>query len=219
MFKNTTKRVFLIDNELNLLGIQHILKELDNVEIYGTSTSHSSACDKIAKLRTPADLIITDINVGEGVRLEYIKNIRHITASKILILSDEQEELYALRALRLKTIGYISKSEPTKAILEKITAALNGEIVLSSKMNTLLLKQIAHQDDVSKTPISLLSNRQLEIFRLLGVGKTTRQIAVSLNLSIKTIEAHRDIMKKKLKITTGNDLVVAAINHVRGTNE
>ena len=125
----------------------------------------------------------------------------------ILALSMHEESLYAERTLRAGAKGYIMKREATQKVVMAIRKILEGQLYLSEKMTTRLVhKLISGKLQVSTSPVDLLSDRELQVFRLIGQGRTTRQIAETLALSIKTIESHREHIKQKLTLESAAEL-------------
>jgi len=129
-----------------------------------------------------------------------------------LILSMHDESIYAERALRARANGYIMKQEATEKVLVAVRRILGGDIYLSDRMaNKLLHQYISGTVADVKTQLSALSDRELEVFRLIGEGRSTRQIAEKLHLSIKTVETYQAHIKEKLSLQSGRELVQHAI--------
>jgi DNA-binding NarL/FixJ family response regulator len=130
----------------------------------------------------------------------------------VLMLSMHDESIYAERALRAGANGYIMKQEATEKVLIAIRKILRGEVYLSERLTSVMLHQIARgPDTIKNSPIVSLTDRELEIFRLIGEGHTTRQIAGELHLSVKTIESHQAHIKEKLALRSSRELLQHAI--------
>ena len=128
------------------------------------------------------------------------------------MLSMHDEGLYAIRALRAGASGYIMKQEATEKVIEAARKVLNGEIYLSEKMEKKMMQQlVGGRTARTGSPLEDLSDRELEVFNLIGQGKGTRQIAEELHLSIKTVESHRAHIKEKLGLKSATELVQHAI--------
>jgi DNA-binding NarL/FixJ family response regulator len=169
-----------------------------------------------AMAAAPVDLAIVDISLREGSGLELIKDLKaRWPALPVLVLSMHDETLYAERAIRAGAQGYVMKSESGEAILDAIRRVLAGRIHLSETMSTRLLGQLSGRKAAGPaSPVESLSDRELEVFTLLGQGRTTRQIAQTLHVSIKTVEAHRANIKHKLGLSTAPELIRCAVHWV-----
>ncbi len=159
------------------------------------------------------DLVVVDISLGETSGLSLIADISaRYPEIPILVLSMHDEALYAERCLRLGAKGYIMKKEPPRQVIKAIRKVLSGDIYVSDNLGKSMIKKLASrkQKQPGGSPVRHLSNRELEIFNMIGNGLTTRQIAEALNLSPKTVEAHFDRIKKKLGFKDSREVVVRA---------
>jgi DNA-binding NarL/FixJ family response regulator len=158
-------------------------------------------------------LAIIDLSLKGSSGLELVKNIRASHPKLlILVLSMHDESLYAERVLRAGAAGYIMKQEASEKVLGAVRQVLGGGIYVSEKMGTKLMHQlIGGKPSPAASSMERLSDRELEIFGLIGQGKGTRQIAEHLHLSVKTIESHRAHIKEKLHLKDANELVHTAI--------
>ena len=159
------------------------------------------------------DLIILDISLNGPDGLDLLKTIRlkdgHVP---VLVLSMHDESTYAERALRAGANGYIMKHEAAEKVLVAIRRILGGEVYLSDRLTNKMLQQIVRgTDPVSRSPVSMLSDRELEIYRLIGSGHATRQIADELHISVKTVESYQAHIKVKLSLRSARELVQHAI--------
>jgi DNA-binding NarL/FixJ family response regulator len=145
--------------------------------------------------------------------LELIKNIRASHPKiRILVLSMYDESLYAERVLRAGAAGYIMKQEASEKVLDAVRQVLRGGVHVSEKMGSKLMHQlVGGKPSLAVSSLERLSDRELEVFGLIGQGKGTRQIAQHLHLSVKTIESHRAHIKEKLNLKDANELVHTAI--------
>jgi DNA-binding NarL/FixJ family response regulator len=158
-------------------------------------------------------LILLDISLPDKNGLELIKDIQALKpALPILVVSMHDESLYAERVLRAGGRGYIMKQEGGKKLLQAVRHVLSGQIYVSEKMAAGILETFSgRHTEVAASPVQQLSDREFEVFQLIGQGKSTREIAVHLHLSAKTVEVHRLNIKKKLKLKTSTDLVRHAV--------
>ncbi len=159
------------------------------------------------------DVAIVDISLASGSGIELIKNIKSSQFEvTVLVLSMHDELLYAERALRAGASGYIMKSEATQKIFKAIHTVLDGEIYVSEKVAALIAKKfVANKSAATASPIEQLSDRELEVFELLGRGYNTRQIADHLRIGFKTVQGYSARIKVKLSLTTANELLREAV--------
>ena len=206
------KTVFIVDDHpLLRQGLALLVNREDDLTVCGEAEEAQTAMKEIAA-RKP-DILIVDISLNGPDGLELLKNLRALYPSlPVLILSMHDESIYAERALRARANGYIMKQEATEKVLVAVRRILGGDIYLSDRMANKLLHQYisgASQDVNSR--LSTLSDRELEVFRLIGEGRSTRQIAEKLHLSIKTVETYQAHIKDKLSLHSGRELVQHAI--------
>ncbi len=155
------------------------------------------------------DLVLTDLTLPDKSGIELIKDIKAIQpALPVLVVSMHDEALYAERALRAGAVGYIMKIEGGAKLITAIRRVLAGEIFLSERMAARILRGFSgHVGTKSSSPVQHLSDREFEVFVLLGKGLATRDIGDQLHLSAKTVEAHRANIKVKLGIETASELI------------
>jgi len=183
--------------------------------VCGEADSAPLAMDLIPK--AAPDLAIIDITLKTTSGIELMKNIKALLPDMpVLIMSMHDESLYAERALRAGAKGYIMKHEASEKILIAVRRVLSGELYLSEKMKEKMLHRLvkSRKEEVVFS-IDTLSDREMEVFQLIGNGYSTRQIAGKLNLSVKTIDSYREHLKLKLRLEKGADLVRHAIQWVR----
>ena len=160
-----------------------------------------------------ADLIIVDISLPDKNGLELIKDIRALFPDLlILVVSMHDESLYAERVLRAGARGYLMKQEGGKKLMEAIRQILAGQIYVSEKMSATILEIFSgRRNHDGGSPMERLTDREFEVFQLVGEGRGTREIAAHLHLSVKTVEVHRAHIKKKLHLKNGTELVRCAL--------
>jgi DNA-binding NarL/FixJ family response regulator len=202
------------DHPLLRQGLGLLVNREPDLAVCGEAEDAQTAMREIAA-KNP-DILIADISLNGPDGLELLKNLRTLYPNlPVLILSMHDESIYAERALRARANGYIMKQEATEKVLVAVRRILGGDIYLSDRMaNKLLHRYVggASGDMHSRlSALSALSDRELEVFRLIGEGRGTRQIAEKLHLSIKTVETYQAHIKDKLSLQSGRELVQHAI--------
>ncbi len=153
------------------------------------------------------DLVLVDISLGTGNGIDLIKRVRSRNPTvKFLAISAYRESLYAERAMRAGALGYLNKQETNEKLIEAIRTVLKGERFLSDALQARLVASALGNTSVEQDPMSRLSDREKEIFRLIGEGLTTGAIADQLLLSTHTIDTHREHLKRKLNVGTAAEL-------------
>ena len=210
------KSVFVVDDHpLLRQGLALLINREQDLMVCGEAEEAQAAIKAIAQKRP--DILIADISLNGPDGLDLLKNLRMLYPElPVLILSMHDESIYAERALRARANGYIMKQEATEKVLVAVRRILAGEIYLSDRMANKLLHQYIsgynNADTSSRlSALSALSDRELEVFRLIGEGRGTRQIAEKLHLSIKTVETYQAHIKDKLSLRSGRELVQHAI--------
>jgi len=209
---SSTHRVAIVDDHPMMRdAFRDLLDEESDLEIVGESESIAEGV-RLLEEREP-DLMIVDISLEDGNGLELIKQARALLPGiRILVVSMHDERLYAERAIRAGALGYVSKHEPAEVILEGIRRVLSGRIFVSERMQDQLLRRLQEgTDEIDRSAVESLSDRELEVFELIGQGLATREIAGKLKLSVKTVDTHRHRIKEKLGITSGSQLVRHAV--------
>lgn len=213
--KTPPKRVLIVDDHpMMRTGLAQLIDNEPDLKVRAQADNASQALDAVA--RQPFDLILLDISLPDKSGLELMKDIQTLKPGlPILVVSMHDELLYAERVLRAGGRGYIMKQEGGKKFLHAIRQVLSGQIYVSEKMSARILENMSgRHHEPSASPVQRLSDREFEVFQLIGQGKGTRQIAQQLRLSMKTVEVHRANIKKKLKLKTATDLVSHAIRWV-----
>jgi DNA-binding NarL/FixJ family response regulator len=164
------------------------------------------------------DLLLLDLRLDKADGLELIKSLRaQVPDLPILVLSQFDEALYAERALRAGARGYVMKQEATEEVLTAIRAILKGELYVSRKMAVLALhKSLQTKSGARCVGIENLTDRELQVFQLIGAGMSTREIAAELKVSFKTVETHRENIKHKLGLHSAQEIVRSATMWVNG---
>jgi DNA-binding NarL/FixJ family response regulator len=162
------------------------------------------------------DLVIVDLSLKGSSGLELIKRIKSRNSdSKMLVSSMFDESLYAERVLNAGALGYVSKQEAMEKVIEAIRCVLSGRVYLSAAMSDRMLHRIARDHQApQRSSVESLSDRELEVFEMIGRGRTTAEIAAQLHLSVKTVETHREKIKAKLALKTAAELYQHAVRWV-----
>ena len=205
-------RIVLVDDHpVARQGVRLLIEAAGDLSVCGEAPDADVAMDLISTLKP--DLVVVDLSMKGKPGLELIKDLKARYENLLmLVLSMYDENMYAERALRAGARGYIMKQEATEKILLAIRRILAGEIYVSDAIAARVLRQLAVSGNQPlKSSLDLLTDRELEIFQFLGQGKPVREIAKTLHLSTKTIEAHREHIKEKLNLASSSELLRMAI--------
>jgi DNA-binding NarL/FixJ family response regulator len=206
------KTVLVVDDHpLMRQGLALLINQQQDMQVCGEAEEVQAAVHAIARLHP--DIVILDISLSGPDGLELLKSVRVTNPGlPVLILSMHDEAIYAERALRARANGYIMKQEATEKVLVAVRRILNGEVYLSERMSNKMLQQyIGGAPSMIQSQIASLSDRELEVFRLIGEGRATREIAEELHLSVKTVETYQAHIKEKLALRSGRELIQHAI--------
>ena len=209
------RRILIVDDHpIFRKGIVMLMEHEPDILICGEAETAAEALGLVERLEL--DLVIADISLKDTNGIELVKSLRALRPRlPVLVLSMHDESLYAERALRAGARGYLMKQAPPDQVVTAIRQVLRGELYLSAAANLLMLNTfVSGRESNGKSSVEKLSDRELEIFELLGKGRGTSMIAHDLRLSIKTIEAHRSNIKTKLGLSTAPELVRAAVEWV-----
>jgi DNA-binding NarL/FixJ family response regulator len=206
------KAVFIIDDHpLLRQGLSLMINRENDLAVCGEAEEAQAAMQAIPQCHP--DILIVDISLNGPDGLDLLKSVRTLYADlPVLILSMHDEATYAERALRARANGYIMKQEATEKVLVAVRRILNGEVYLSDRIANKMLRQYIGGASVAlQSRLSALSDRELEVFRSIGDGRSTRQIADELHLSVKTVETYQAHLKEKLALRSGRELIQLAI--------
>ena len=205
-------KVFLVDDHpIVRQGLGLLINRESDLVVCGEAEDAPSALQRMASAQP--DLMVIDISLDGPDGLELLKTIRlKEPILPVLILSMHEESTYAERSLRAGANGYIMKQEATERVLVAIRRILDGKVYLSERLTNKMLEQFVHGAGSSKNdPLMTLSDRELEVYRLIGAGHGTRQIADELHVSVKTVESYQAHIKEKLSLRNARELVQHAI--------
>lgn len=207
------KKIFVVeDHPIFRLGISELINQEEDLAVCGGAESVHQAMHEINRLNP--DLLIVDISLKNSDGIDLVKEIHNQQRDMpMLILSMHDEFLYAERALRAGARGYIMKEEAMESVVFAIRQVLAGNLYFNDRVKEHILFQLSGDSGSADTdPIKRLTNRELEVFRLIGQGYSTRDIAGRLNLSIKTIGTYRERIKEKLGLRNATELVRLAVH-------
>lgn len=206
------RRIFLVDDHpLVREGLTNLINEQTDLAVCGEAEDCAGAMTGIAKTRP--DVALVDISLKNESGLELVKNLEsQFPLVALIVLSMHDEALYAERALRAGARGYVMKRESTKSVLASIRRVMEGGVYVSERVvNSMARRFSSSPKQAEASPVERLSDRELEIFRLLGQGRTTAQIAEDLHLSLKTVQAYCARAKEKFGVSSLGELLRAAI--------
>ena len=209
------RRVLLVDDHPFMrAGLAQLIERQADLEVGGEAGNPAEAFQQLA--RGKPDLVLTDLTMPGRSGLEFIKDLRAAHADlAILVISMHDEAVYAERVIRAGARGYIMKEAGGENLLAAIRQVLRGEIYVSPRMAARLLEALSGSlPRGSHSPIEQLSDREFEVFQLIGQGKSTRDIATQLHLSTKTVDVHRSHIKEKLALTDTTALIRHAVRWV-----
>lgn len=220
MSENFKKSFVLVDDHpIMRKGLASTLDTEPGFEVVAQFEKAEEALQKYEELSP--DMLIVDISLPGMSGLELVK---HLVARdgevKILVVSRHDENIYAERVIRAGAKGYVMKLEAGDVLVKACRKILNGGMYISDEVSEKLLMGMARgQNDLSESPIDMLSDRELEVFELTGKGNSTRDIAEQLHLSVKTIESYRARIKTKLNLENATELMVHAIKWVENEGD
>lgn len=211
--RSRVARVLIVDDHPSVReGLTMRIAGQPDMEVCGEASDTAEALALVNEKRP--DVAIIDISLKTGNGLDLVKRIKSRDENvRMLVCSMYNESLYAERALRAGALGYINKENATEEIILALRRVLDGKIYLSEHMAELLLNRTIGKRalDVARTPIDMLSDRELEVFQLIGEGLDTHRIAEKISVSPKTVETYRTRIKEKLHLTSSLELVQKAM--------
>jgi DNA-binding NarL/FixJ family response regulator len=207
------------DHPMMREGLAQLIGQQKDMTVCGQAGSAPEALDKVRVLKPK--LVLVDITLPGRSGLELIKDIQALQAgAAVLVISMHDEALYAERVLRAGGRGYVMKQEGGKKIMEAIRQVAAGHIFVSDKMSAKILEIFSgHRPAAAQTPVESLTDREFEVFQCIGRGVGTKEMALELHVSPKTIEVHRANIKTKLKIKSMPELIRYAVRWVESEKQ
>jgi DNA-binding NarL/FixJ family response regulator len=201
-----TRILIVDDHPIVRLGVRQMLGSERDLEVCGEAESADAAKQFVASTRP--DLAIVDLSLAEGTGLDLIRSLREsVPTLPVLVLSMHDEALFAERALRAGARGYIMKREAITGLVAAIRQVLAGRVYVSERMSQAILERLGREGAAPDNALAALTDRELEVFDLIGRGLSTSAIAEQLAVSIKTIETYRSNIKTKLNLKGATDLI------------
>jgi DNA-binding NarL/FixJ family response regulator len=212
--KPGARKVLIVDDHpIVRERLGELINQEPDLQVCGEAEDNVGAMAAVESLNP--DVAIVDITLRDSYGIELIKDLKAYHAKlPVLVLSMHEDSLYAERALRAGARGYLNKQEATGNVVRGLREVLAGRVFLSDTTTAGILQKVAAGKAAVKgggSPVDVLSDRELEVFQLLGQGKSAREIAKSLHISAKTVEAHREHIKQKLNLKTSTQLLRYAI--------
>ncbi|MBX9790431.1 MAG: response regulator transcription factor [Pirellulales bacterium] len=208
-------RVLIVDDHpLVRQGLMGLISTQPDFEICGEANGIAEALDLVTTTRP--DVAIIDLTLKDGNGIELIKSLKERHADlKMLVVSMHDESLFAERALRAGAVGYVSKQEAIRTVVQAVRTILAGRLYLSPTMTERMVNlAVGLRGEGPSSPLERLTDRELEIFEMIGRGLTSREIAQRLNLSPKTVDTHREHLKEKLELKNAAELTTHAVQWV-----
>jgi len=212
-----TKILLVEDHQIVREGIARLINNEADMEVCGEAGNASEALVQIAK-RKP-DLVITDISLSGMNGIEFLKHLKaQYPNLPAMVLSMHDEALYAERALRAGAVAFVMKKESSNEVMAAIRKARRGEYHVSEKVGGDIFQKFLNSKRPAESSIALLSDRELEVFELLGRGHGSKEIAAELKLSVKTVDTHRTHIKEKLQLRSFTEMIQRAVQWVEQEN-
>jgi DNA-binding NarL/FixJ family response regulator len=208
------KRIFLVDDHpIVRKGLAQLIDSEPDLSVIGQGEEAYESLRAIREAKP--HLVLVDVSLKNSDGIELVKELKAQSPElPVLVVSMHDESLYAERALRAGAGGYVMKQEPPETLLSAIRTVLAGEVYVSGKMGaTLLQRMVGAKKGTGALPMDRLTDRELEVFRMIGAGHSIKEIADKLFLSAKTVEAHREHIKQKLNIRSSAELLRFAIRN------
>ena len=218
--KKSWARILIVDDHpMVRAGLMRLIEQQPDMQCCGEAATAAEARSTALKLQP--DVTIVDLRLKSGDGLELIKDlVTEVRAMKILVLSQHNEQVYVERALRAGALGFVAKDQPPEDVLQAIRSILMGDLYLSNAIAKRVLQQFATGHfETGRPGVERLSDRELVVLRLLGEGRSTRETADELNISFKTVESHRENIKRKLGLEHAAELMNYAARWVNQSTQ
>jgi DNA-binding NarL/FixJ family response regulator len=204
--------LFIVDDHpMTRFGLRELIDSEEALQVMGESDNAEDTLEKVQKQKP--DMLLVDLTLKGRSGLELIKDLRRVMPDiDVLVFSMHEEAFYAERVLRAGARGYVMKSEGSGRLLEAIQTILEGRVFVSDTVaNSFLDKMTGRQNETTSSPVDRLTDRELEVLALVGKAYESRDIAAELNMSVKTVEAHRTSIRQKLDVKSRAELVRFAV--------
>lgn len=208
-------RVLVVDRHpIERHGLWHLVNAQQDLEVCGEADTAAEAMAAVE--RATPDLVVMDLTLGQADGFALIRSLRELSpALPILVVSGRGDLLFAERALRAGARGYVTRDDAVEAILETIRQLLKGAVYVAPSVSAQMVQRLAGgEGENGRSAFHTLTDRELQVLNLLGQGRTTREVAGVLGVSVKTVDSHRHHIKKKLNLRTGSELVRYAVQWV-----
>ena|ERR1041385_1309543 len=209
------RRVLLVDDHpMTREGLAALINRQADLEVCSEASNPAEAMSELSKWKP--DLMVTDMTMPGRSGIEFLKDVHaQMPDLPMVVLSMHDEMLYAERALRAGARAYLMKDSGSAKVLEVIRLVLSGQSYVSPQMSARLLDAMTgRRPRGSNSPIEKLSDREFEVFQLLGTGKSTKEVALAMNLSPKTVDVHRARIREKLQLKDATSLLHCAVRWV-----
>ncbi len=210
------KRIFIVDDHAMFRdGLRRLIDLEPDLTVCGDAPDAANGLNGIRE--SAPDLVIVDISLDTTSGIDLIKAVkRDHEDMPVLVVSMHSESLYGDRALRAGSMGYVMKSEPATTVVAAIRKVLSGNVHMSETMATMVVsKFVKGETDQIPSPLEALSDREMEVFRMLGQGKGTREIAQEMNVALPTISSFKNRIKEKLKFKNSTEMILYALQWFR----
>lgn len=206
------KRIFIVDDHAMFRdGLRRLIDLEPDLIVCGDAPNATSGLRGMSE--AAPDLAIVDISLDNTSGIDLIKSIKHDYEDlPVLVVSMHSESLYGDRALRAGAMGYVMKSEPATTVIAAIRKVLSGNVHISEKMATLVVsKFVKGESDQIPSPLEILSDREMEVFRMLGQGKGTREIAQEMKVALPTISSFKNRIKEKMGFKNSTEMILFSL--------
>jgi DNA-binding NarL/FixJ family response regulator len=213
-----TRILIVDDHPLVRQGLIGLISTQPDFEVCGEASGIAEARELVDAIKP--EVVIVDLTLKDGNGIELIKALKERHSEiKLLVISMHDESLFAERALRAGAAGYVSKHEAIRTVVHAVRTVLAGRLYLSPSLTERMVHlAVGARVDGASSPLDRLTNREIEVFEMIGRGLTSREIAQQLNLSPKTVETHREHVKEKLELKNAAELTKHAVQWVLERN-
>ena len=208
---NRKCKVMIVDDHpIIRQGLARMIAQEPDIAVCGGADNVADAMEQIREERP--DVVVVDMSLRDSYGIDLIAHVKALDESiKLIVWSMFDDKVFAERALRAGAMGYVNKREPVSSVVEGIRQVLRGEVYLCPRTTSRLLHRLTGDQLLAQDPVSGLSDREVEVFHMIGQGMTTQEIGRKLGLKPKTIESHRENIKAKLNLKNAAELNCRAV--------